>query len=471
MIEDALYQIPLFEDISDDELEWLIANSEEVYLNTGDYFIKEHDVDVRFYIVLEGELQVTRQVQGVVKVLGTTPRGITGGQLNLLNDTPAEQTVQAIMPSRLMVFEPDAFRTIFSVCPKVGSRVLRIASERMSMILSQTTQHEKMAALGKFSAGLAHELNNPASAAQRSSQILYDLLPQLQAKTMGLCALGLDDPHFYELLVWERETAQKAANMTPLPPMEQSDREDELGAWLEDIGLDNAYESASVFVTSGVTLQNLQDLLARLPEESMVGVMEWAHSALYAENLLCEIDDTTTRISELVKAVKEYTYMDQGKVQEVDIHKSLETTLKVLAYKVKRVEITREYDPELPPIWANGGELNQVWTNLIDNAVDAAKDQPDGHIRLITRRETDFVMVEINDNGVGIPEDVIPHIFEPFFTTKEIGKGTGLGLDIVYRIVRQHRGAIDVQSHPGNTRFIVRLPIGHSSGNGHVEGE
>jgi signal transduction histidine kinase len=394
-----------------------------------------------------------------------------GGEIPLLNQTPQISTSRAILPSTLMVFDVENFRQIFAAVPLLGSRILRTASERMAGVATRLTQDQKLAALGKFSAGLAHELNNPASAARRSSQTLYELLPQLQAKTMGLCALGLDNPHLYELLTWEHDVSRSAVDLLPLPPLERSDREDEIGDWLDEMGVEEGYDRASVFVSSGLAVDDLKALVQRFPQEASVGILEWTHSALYASSLLCEIDDSATRISELVKAVKEYTYMDQDKMQEVDIHKSLENTLKVLGHKVKNVQVEREYDPDLPKIWGNGGEINQVWTNLIDNAVDAVKDNPDGLIRLVTRCETDFAMIEIADNGTGIPKDMQANIFEPFFTTKGVGQGTGLGLDIVYRIIQQHKGTIEVQSQPGHTRFIVRLPVRKSNGNGHVESD
>jgi signal transduction histidine kinase len=195
------------------------------------------------------------------------------------------------------------------------------------------------------------------------------------------------------------------------------------------------------------------------PPQAAAGIIEWLSAALNGRSLINEIDDSTTRISELVRNVKEYTYMDQDRVQEVDIHKSLEATLKILGHKLRDIKIEREYDPDLPRITANGSELNQVWTNLIDNASDAVKGIADACVRLITRWESDFVMIAVEDNGRGVPKEALHHLFEPFYTTKGVGEGTGLGLDIAYRIVTQHEGSIEVESVPGCTRFIVRLPV------------
>lgn len=458
MIEDALYQIPLFEGISDSELAWLIDNSQEVYLNSGDYFMREHDVDVRFYIVLEGELQVTRLVQGVVNVSGTTPRGITGGQLNLLNNTPAEQTMQAIVPSRLMVFEPDAFRAIFSACPKVGSRILRIAAERMAMFLSQETQQEKMAALGKLSAGLAHELNNPAAAARRAAQSLRAALSSLHVATLALNSHDLTSEQRESLLTLHHSLMPRVSQSSALSPLDRSDLEGAIGDWLDENGVENGWEIAPVLANAGFTLDELGDLYDQFEPQSAALVITWLGQTLAAAELLDNVEQSTKRISDLVGAVKEYTYMDSARTaDQVDLEHGLETTLKVLNHKLKNVEVIRDYDPTLPKVIGSGSDLNQVWTNLIDNACDAMEGR--GTLHIITRNENTFAMVEISDSGCGIPPEVMPRIFEPFFTTKDVGSGTGLGLDTTYRIIQQHNATIEVHSQPGQTRFIVRIPV------------
>jgi signal transduction histidine kinase len=458
--EAELYDIPLFEGLSQNELEWLIEHSYEVTLSPGELFFQEGEPDHRYSIVLEGEMQIVRTMNGAPRVMGTTPRGIMGGELNLLNNNPVSlMTSRAILPTRLMVFDESAFREIFARVPLLGSRILKIATERMGGFATAVTQTEKMAALGKFSAGLAHELNNPASAARRSSKALYELLPQLQHQTLMLCSLGLSDPQLESLLTVPQDAARNAAQTNSLSPLERSDREDEIGDWLEQRGVSNGYDMAAVFVNVGVQLDDLEGVAVVFPAQSVLPILNWMHLALQTATLLNEIHDSTERISHLVRAVKEYTYMDQGKIQEVDLHKGLDNTLRVLWHKAKHINIVREYDPELPHIMGSGGELNQVWTNLLDNAIDAVKDAPDPTVRLITRCESEYVMVEVNDNGVGIPEADIPHLFEPFFTTKAFGQGTGLGLDISYRVIQNHQGTIEVWSQPGETRFIVRLPI------------
>jgi signal transduction histidine kinase len=458
VVVDTLYQVPLFEGISEDELEWLIANSQLTHLNNGDYFIKERDTDVRFCVVLEGEMQVSRLVHGVVTVVGTTPRGVTCGQLNILNNTPSEQTIQAIMPTTLMVFEPDQFRGIFTASPKVGSNILRIAAERMAMFLSQETQQQKMAALGKLSAGLAHELNNPAAAARRGSQSLRDLLPALQMETIALNGCYFTREQTETLMRLQNSLIARVSNPPVLSPLDRRDREESIGSWLDELGIPNAWEIAPVMVGAGFTVDELSELAEQIGAQFAPQVIAWLSHILSVTELLDNVEQSTKRISDLVGAIKEYTYMDRARtVDNVDLQQGLETTLKVLNHKLKNIKVIRDYDATLPRITGNGSDLNQVWTNLIDNASDAMKGE--GTLQIITRNENEFAMVEIADSGVGIPPEVLPHIFAPFFTTKGVGAGTGLGLDTSYRIIQQHNATIEVQSQPGHTRFIVRIPV------------
>ena len=454
---DTLLQIPLFQGVSDDEMDWMLAHSHQEMLENGSYFFKESEPAGRFYIVLEGELQVSRMVNGSEVIMGTTPRGVMGGEIALLSQSPSQITARAIMPCRLLVFDEDAFRALFAACPTVGMRILETTAERMQGTVEIVKQREKMAALGKLSAGLAHELNNPAAAARRASHALRDTLPALQTHALTLSRLGLSNTQTAQLDAFQLTTAERAGHAAPLSPLEQSDREDELSTWLGRHGVTDGWALAETFVSAGLAAEDFAPLIDQFPADALVAVLAWLHSTLEAISLLDTIEQSTQRIADLVAAIKSYTYRDQAPVQDVDIRQGLENTLTVLRHKLGDVHVERQYDPALPRVHARGGELNQVWTNLIDNAIDAMHGQ--GMLTIITRAEAEFVMVEIADTGPGIPPDVLPRLFEPFFTTKPLGSGTGLGLDISYRIIQQHNGTIEVRSEPGHTRFIVRLPL------------
>ena len=444
------------------ELTWLLAHAQAERLAIGDYFAQAGQPSERFYVVLEGELQISRREGDHETVVGTTPAGIMGGEYALLSDELiADFSARAILPTSLIIFDKATFRQIFFHCPVFAARIFHTACERIQGRAVFTVQQEKMAALGKLSAGLAHELNNPASAALRSAQTLHDALPTLQTRAMQLNTCDLSPAHLDHLIAFQQQMCAQSATVTPLSTIAQSDCEDEMADWLADLGIAEAWNLAPTFVAAGVTPLQLAEFSAKLPDESVGKVLSWLHEALATNSLLAEIEESTNRVARLVKAVKEYTYMDQAPVQEVDLNRSLETTLRVLAHKLRDVTVSREFAPDLPSITARGGELNQVWTNLIDNAADALREKPAGEaiLRIITRSENDFVMVEVTDNGPGVPPEVQPRVFEPFFTTKGVGMGNGLGLDICYRIIQQHHGTIELRSVPGNTRFIIRLPL------------
>ncbi len=454
-----LRELPIFQDMPDDELAWLVEHSAEITLATGEYYTHEGEPTDTFFIVVEGELQVTRTIDGKPAVVGTIPRGLFANELPLLYGTPAFSTIRAIMPSRLRVLPLRSFRALFGACPVFGAKVLRMAAERTQWFAGLLKQQEKMAALGKLAAGLAHELNNPATAARRSARTLNEVLPALHEQTVRLCGLGLDKGQFNTLVAFQREASARPA--PALLPLELSDRESDLSSWLDGRGVEDAWEMAPAFVAVGISVDELQQIESALPPAQVAAGLSWLRQALNAAGLVDEIETSTARISDLIAEVKAYTYLDRAPLQEVDVHTGLEATLTILHHKLEGITLIREYESALPHLMARGGELNQVWTNLIDNAIDATNGS--GTIQLITRAENNYVMVEVADNGPGIPEEIQGKVFEPFFTTKDVGYGTGLGLDISYRIVRQHNGTLEVQSHPGLTRFIVRLPIGAST--------
>jgi signal transduction histidine kinase len=336
-------------------------------------------------------------------------------------------------------------------------------ADRIRYVTRDEQQREKMMALGKLSAGLAHELNNPASAASVAADNLREAVCQMRAADLAIDRMML--PAEQRLALSEAEQklleAPPPAN-TNADPLERSDREQSIGTWLEERGLAEAWDLAGVLADAGFDRAGIAQLTAGFTPEVLAPVLDRLAAALSVTRLVEIIESSTRRISQLVKAVKEYSYMDQSSEQEIDIHDGIENTLLILGHRLKRgIRVTREFDRGLPKICAFGSELNQVWTNLIVNAIDAMGET--GELEIRTARDGGSLLVEVIDSGDGIPAESQPHIFEPFFTTKPVGQGTGLGLDTANRIVRKHRGSMRFESRPGRTVFQVRLPYRKSA--------
>jgi signal transduction histidine kinase len=321
-------------------------------------------------------------------------------------------------------------------------------------------QRQQLLALGSLAAGLTHELNNPAAAAVRANAGLRQGVQHMRQKLGMIAHDKIDERLLAALVEVQEEAVQLVASAPELTTLQESEREDELTGWLEEHGVTDAWSIAPVFVGAGTTTEFLDRVMSSTPDDLQANVLRWLASTLETELLLNEIDDSVTRISTLVSAAKQYSHMDRAPFERADIHAGLKSTLTILAGKLADVEVVKEFDRSLPPVHLYGGELNQVWTNLIDNAVQAMAGQPGARLTLRSARDGDMVRVEICDNGPGIPAENKQRIFEPFFTTKPVGQGTGLGLDISYRIVvARHGGDLRVESEPGRTCFVVRLPL------------
>jgi signal transduction histidine kinase len=364
--------------------------------------------------------------------------------------------LQACTPTTLLRLDNAAVRKLIAEDSPRAEILLEVLSRRARQTDSQIVQEEKLAALGKMAAGLAHELNNPATAARRAAKLMLEGVMETPVRM-----LAYDRNYSEEQRNSLREFAAtffKTTPKAPLDTLEISDREQEIFEWLESMEFPRADEIAPTLAEAGLSRDQIAIWADRLGNNFLKGLF-WVETVLRLTSLARDIESSTNRIAELVAALKEYSYMDQARFQEVDIHQGLENTLKIMNHKLKKgVVVKREYNSELPKVCAYAGELNQVWTNLIDNAVDAMDGC--GVLILRTRLDNERIVVEIADTGKGIPENIRSRIFEPFFTTKSQGKGTGLGLDITYRIVvYRHGGTIRVRSKPGETTFEIQLPI------------
>jgi signal transduction histidine kinase len=454
-----LQAIPLFSNLSGEQTS-CFERGEIVELEAGEVLANEGEALESFYVLLTGEMRASRNYSNQAILMGVVKPGMILGELSLLLDSPNLATVRALKPCRLFRLGKNDFWRMLSACPSVASQVFRTMATRVKNMEGYSQQREKLASLGTMAAGLAHELNNPATAARRAAANLREVVDGLQSFACELHE-SLAPEHWEHLVEASQNALARSAKSAPLDSVTRSDREEEVGTWLEQHGVADGWKLSPAFVGARLDSKELANLAAKLPAGALGFALGWLEATLSLNSLLNEVDGSTARIAELVKAVKSYSYMDQTPRQEVDVHEGLENTLTMLGHKLKNVTVTRKYDRAVPHIMAYGGELNQVWTNLLDNAIYAVKGT--GKICVATFLDDDQVVVEIADNGGGIPTDVQSHIFEPFYTTKGVGSGTGLGLVISNRIVAdRHGGEIEFTSEPGDTRFKVRLPIKHS---------
>ncbi len=458
MNEELIRKQLLFAGLSDKDIEWLAQLAELVSVKAGELLMEEGTPGDALYLVLDGEFQVTKRSGNSDVVLAMRGVGELFGEMSLLEERPRSASARATRDSQLFKISKAVFDELIATRPAATLSILRTVMERLRNTEAMLRQNEKMASLGTLSAGLAHELNNPAAAARRSSAQLRGLLAEWQKSSADIGTLGLNAQQSELVNTLRDEMMKRSAAPAQLDPLARSDREGELQTWLEDHAIDRAWEIAPVLIGLGWDVADVTQLSKQYSAAQFPIVIHWLCVGGTIYTLLDEVNKSTERISEIVKAVKSYAFLDQAPIQQIDLHEGLENTLIILRSKLKQgITIIREYAPDLPRIEAYGSELNQVWTNLIDNAIDAMQGM--GEIKIKTYEKDNCAVVEITDNGPGIPPEIQSRVFDPFFTTKPPGIGTGLGLHITYNIIQKHHGQITVLSKPGETTFRISLPL------------
>jgi signal transduction histidine kinase len=460
---DELRTLFLFEKLNDEQLDWLCSEGHTIEVQPGPVFT-EGDPASCFYVLLDGTLVLSRKVGGdVIETTRTDHRGSYAGAWRAFLGDRVPQVYEASMrvttPARFFVLDAELFAQMISQWFPMALHLLEGVFYGSRNTQHVIDQRERLLALGSLSAGLTHELNNPASAAVRATSALRERVAGMRHK-LALIAAGPYDRATLETLVRLQEDAVEHVSKAPvLSPLEASDREDQIAEWIDDHGLAGGWDLAPIFVAAGLDVDWLNKVTAVVDAQTLEGAVRWLNYTVETELLMNEIEDSTNRVSTLVGAAKQYSQMDRAPYQVADVHELLDSTLLMLGSKIgDGITVAKDYDRSLPTIPAYAAELNQVWTNLIDNAVGAMHGE--GTLTVRTGLDRDRLLVEIADTGPGVPADIQQRIFEPFFTTKPFGEGTGLGLDISWRIVvNKHHGDLKVQSVPGDTRFQVRLPL------------
>jgi signal transduction histidine kinase len=459
MTREFLKQVSLFHNLSEGDFEMICGMVEEVHLAPGEELFAEGSPGDRAYIIESGELEIYKESEGREMLLAARGKGEVIGEMSLLENMPRTASVRASLPTALLALSQDRFDLLLDTSPTAARQMLNIVLTRWRNTQIMLQQREQLAQLGTLTAGVAHELNNPAAAAKRGSSQLEEALDEMSRAYSRLSGLALSQAQ----LALIDKYAERAREAAPHPPrldtLTRSDREYELENWLEGRGIEQGWEYAPVLVNLSLAPGDLGPVTATFSPGDLPVFLDWLCAFYTVRSLLGEIGEGVSRISAIVKALKTYSYLDQAPVQDVDVHEGLDNTLVILHHKLTdEITVRRDYDLGLPHVEAYGSELNQVWTNILDNAIDALDGE--GQITIRTRQEAGSVVVEIEDNGPGIPPEVLPRIFDPFFTTKPVGSGTGLGLAISYNnVVVRHRGDIQVRSQPGQTVFEVHLPI------------
>ncbi len=454
-----LSTIPAFAGLPAETLAWLLAHGEDRTYAAGDAIVQPGDEAQYMMAVLRGGIHFFTDRRGTSDPVFRVEAGQVSGVLPYSRLRTIAGRGVAAGDTRLYLLHRDQFPDLERTSPELVQRLVGLMSDRVREQTRNQERDDKLRALGKLSAGLAHELNNPAAAIARAAATLGARLgaqPGLLADLAGRCPPS-EALHALATLAQPRPAAAGAA---PLSALAQADREDELADWLEAQGVPDAYQLAGGLLAAGLAAAELEAVAELLPSAARPAAFAWLEGQLLTQGLLRDVQDASGRISTLVENVKTYSHMDRGTdFAPLDVVAGLESTLSIFGYQVraKNIRLTRDFAPGLPPVRGQVSSLNQVWTNLIDNAIDALP--PGGHLTLHTRLADGFVQVVVEDDGPGVPADVLPRIFEPFYTTKPAGEGSGLGLDIAQRIVRDHGGRLEVTSEPGHTEFSAWLPV------------
>jgi signal transduction histidine kinase len=454
----------IFDDLKNvpaDQLEWLIANSRQYELAEGEHLTTQGQPLTGPHFIISGKLLVYFTQAGATREIATVTDGDITGYLPYSRGVVATASSRALTDMQLLTFDTAKMREMIRDQFERTQALVHVMSNRVRSFTAMQQQNEKMMALGKLSAGLAHELNNPASAIVRDSISLREHFQMQPGAFKNVIGVRMNAEQV-DAVTSELFKVLAAKERPSLTLKEKMKAEEEMTDWLDEHGVEDNYELAENFVDFNFCITNLETINRHIPNEYLAPVFNWISNLLVTEKMVEDIQESSRRIADLVSSVKTFTHMDRGSdKQYADIRIGIRNTLTMLGYKLKKGNITlvEDYDETLPPVKALIGELNQVWTNLIDNALDAMEANAKGTLTIKTARDGEFVQVTITDDGPGIPADIVTRIFDPFFTTKEMGKGTGMGLEVVQRIVNQHKGSIKVRSVPGDTEFEVCFPI------------
>ena len=460
----ALRELFLFADLTDAQLAWVVANGDVVSYAEGETVLAEGDQAECFYVLLSGTLSLVRKVRGDdVEMTRTDQPGVYAGATQFYLEDQVDQvygaTVRAVTACEFLALPATEFAAKFRQWFPMAVHLLQGMFVGIRNADELVAQRERLLALGKLTAGLTPELNNPAAAAVRATETLRERFAGMRHKLAMLADGHFDGLQLHRLTKIQEKFIERMAAAEELTPIQVADREDELGEWLEERDVQGGWDLAPVFVAAGITTSDLDELSNAVDVGFLSPALRWLAYTVETENLLLEVKESTKRISELIGAAKQYSQLDRTPHQNVDLHDGIDATLVMMSGKIAEgVRVVKDYDRTLPHVPAYAAELNQVWTNLIDNALHAVDGA--GTITIRTTRDGEQALVEVIDTGPGVPPELKRRVFEPFFTTKGVGQGTGLGLDMSWRIVvNRHGGDLRVVSEPGDTHFQVRLPL------------